>query len=141
MTKSLLPLFSLALLGWACAPSSEKKVEKMQQEVLALHDSAMANMDTLYSSRKALTYLRDSVVTQDTVAKRNLTQGISNLAQADEEMMQWMRSYRNPDEKKPEEALTYLQQEKVKIEQVRKAISESLKAADSLHTHYSNNPK
>ncbi|ALJ01471.1 hypothetical protein [Rufibacter tibetensis] len=141
MKNPLLPLLSLVLLGAACSPSPQKKVEVLQQEVLALHDSAMAKMGALYSNRKQLTYLRDSVVVQDTQAKQSLATGISNLVQADEQMMQWMRAYRSPEGKSPEEALPYLQQEKDKIEKVRVSISQSLQTADSLNSLYSNPSK
>ncbi|GGK86836.1 hypothetical protein ACD591_18340 [Rufibacter glacialis] len=141
MKNPLLPLLSLVLLGAACAPSPEKKVELLQQEVMALHDSAMANMGTLYSNRKQLTYLRDSVQVQDTLARQSLTTGITHLVKADEEMMQWMRAYRAPEGKPAPEALQYLQQEKEKIAQVQESITQSLRAADSLNTLYSNTPK
>jgi hypothetical protein len=129
--------FLLTLLVAACAPSPQKKVEVLQQEVLALHDSAMAKMGTLYTGRKQLTYLKDSVVTKDTAAQQQLAQQINALVQADEHMMQWMRAYRNPDGKQPEEALLYLQTQKAKIEQVRQEIELTLKASDSLAALYS----
>ncbi|WP_181304041.1 hypothetical protein [Rufibacter sp. XAAS-G3-1] len=141
MKTSVFPLFLLALGCGACAPSPEKKVEALQQEVLALHDSAMAHMGTLYTHRKELTYLKDSVMMQDTSAQRSLAHGVSDLVEADEQMMQWMRAYRNPEGKSPEEALTYLQQEKDKIEEVRRSIAQSLRAADSLNSLYRNPSK
>jgi Mg2+ and Co2+ transporter CorA len=129
--------FLLTLLMAACAPSPQKKVEVLQQEVLALHDSAMAKMGILYTGRKQLTYLKDSVVTKDTAAQQQLAQQINALVQADEHMMQWMRAYRNPDGKQPEEALLYLQTQKAKIEQVRQEIEITLKVSDSLAALYS----
>ncbi|RNI21821.1 hypothetical protein EFB08_21995 [Rufibacter latericius] len=111
-------------------------MEVLQQEVLALHDSAMAKMGVLYSRRKELTYLKDSVVVQDSSAQKSLRGGISDLVRADERMMQWMRAYRSPEGKAPQEALDYLQQEKIKIEEVRQAIAQSLQAADSLNSLY-----
>ncbi|MBC3540086.1 hypothetical protein ACFSC6_17015 [Rufibacter sediminis] len=141
MKISWLPVFLLAIWSVSCSPSPEKKVEVLQQEVLTLHDSAMAKMGELYTRRKELTYLKDSVVVQDTAARRSLTTGISDLMQSDEHMMQWMRQYRNPDGKAPEEALQYLQQEKVKIQEVRHSITQSLRAADSLNSLYRNPSK
>lgn len=127
----------LSLLGMAaCSPSPQKKVEVLQQEVLDLHDSAMAKMGALYTERKELTYLKDSVVTGDTAVQRQLAQQIEALVQADEHMMQWMRAYRNPEGKQPEEALLYLQAEKTKIEQVRQEIDQTLRASDSLAAKY-----
>ncbi|WP_205499893.1 hypothetical protein [Rufibacter psychrotolerans] len=142
MKNSLLCLLALALAGAACSPSPQKEAELLQQEVLALHDSAMAQMGTLYSSRKELAYLRDSAgVGQDSAARQSLSRGITGLEQSDEAMMQWMRAYRNPEDKQPQEARAYLQQEKVKIEKVRDAIAQSLRTADSLRTQYSNPTK
>ncbi|WP_125077835.1 hypothetical protein [Rufibacter latericius] len=136
MKTSWLPVLSLMTWCSACVPSPEKKVEVLQQEVLALHDSAMAKMGVLYSRRKELTYLKDSVVVQDSSAQKSLRGGISDLVRADERMMQWMRAYRSPEGKAPQEALDYLQQEKIKIEEVRQAIAQSLQAADSLNSLY-----
>ncbi|RNI31919.1 hypothetical protein EFA69_05255 [Rufibacter immobilis] len=141
MKNLRLALFGFALLGSACSPSPQQKVDTLQQEVLALHDSAMAKMGALYAGRKDLAYLKDSVLVQDTLAQRSLTTGIDHLARADEGMMQWMRAYRNPDDQAPEEALRYLEEEKVKIEKVRQEIAQSLRAADSLKAHYRNTSK
>lgn len=103
---------------------------------MALHDSAMAKMGALYTGRKELTFLKDSVITKDTSAQQQLARQINALVQADEHMMQWMRAYRIPEGKKPEEALTYLQAEKTKIEQVRQEIEKTLRTSDSLAAHY-----
>ncbi|WP_048919795.1 putative periplasmic lipoprotein [Rufibacter radiotolerans] len=129
-------LWLCLLVMAACAPSPQKKVEVLQQEVLALHDSAMAKMGALYTGRKELTFLKDSVITKDTSAQQQLARQINALVQADEHMMQWMRAYRIPEGKKPEEALTYLQAEKTKIEQVRQEIEKTLRTSDSLAAHY-----
>jgi len=122
--------------GVSCAPSAEKKAEALQTEVMAQHDSAMAKMGALFNSRKGLALLKDSLPDSDSLAQQALTKGISDLALADERMMQWMRAYRAPNVAAPDSALPYLTKEKVKIEIVRQNIEQSLEEAKKLFTQY-----
>lgn len=135
--KKVIIALTVALSGMtACAPSEEKKAEELQAEVMALHDSTMAHMGALYNARKELAQMKDSLKASDSIVVQQITAGINDLAKADESMMQWMRTYRAPDLKKPEEALPYLQQEKVKIEKVQQDIAQSLRQAQDLKSQY-----
>ncbi len=120
----------LALAG--CAPSEEQMAKELETEVIALHDSVMANMGDLYNSRKELAALKDSLLADDTLLQQKFDAGIAQLAEADEQMMQWMRNYKAPDLKQPAEAVPYLQQEKEKMEKVQQNIEQSLQHAQDL---------
>ncbi|WP_153042860.1 hypothetical protein [Rufibacter ruber] len=131
-------LIAVVLMGTACEPSAQNQAKTLHEEVMALHDSSMAKMGDLYTHRKELLRLQDSLPAADSARQRGVRYGVSKLLEADEHMMQWMRAYRVPDLQKPKEALLYLQDEREKIQKVRQEIEQSLKVADSLSAQLTN---
>jgi Mg2+ and Co2+ transporter CorA len=135
MIKRLLYLLALPLiLTTACqsGPSEAEQKEKLESDVMALHDEAMAEMGTIYRLRRELTSLRDSLQNQatDTAATQQLTCEITQLEVADEAMMNWMRRYKAPtEEQPPKEAISYLQQQQTKMEQVKHLMDSTITVA------------
>lgn len=138
MGKYMAVLIAVVLMGTACEPSAQNQAKTLHEEVMALHDSSMAKMGDLYTHRKELLRLQDSLPAADSARQRGVRYGVSKLLEADEHMMQWMRAYRIPDLQKPKEALLYLQDEREKIQKVRQEIEQSLKVADSLAAQLTN---
>ena len=138
--KYVLLIFSLAL-SILCACSSENNPqlqrENLEQQVLAVHDTAMAKMGDIYKLRKNLRSLRDTLEAQaqtDSTILHNLQLHIRLLNQADEAMMAWMRQYKAPtEEQENEQAINYLQQELVKIEKVQTLMDSTIHAARSTY--------
>ena len=61
---------------------------------------------------------------------------LSSLEKADESMMEWMQNYKNPSklrgEKTHEEIMTYLNDEKAKISNVKILMENSIKDGEAL---------
>ncbi|RIJ42646.1 hypothetical protein [Pontibacter oryzae] len=136
----ILAILPLALLA-GCqngASETEQKAE-LEGNVMAIHDEAMAKMGDIYKLRRQLRSLRDTLEQQaqpDSAAILALQQELSGLNQADEVMMQWMRQYKAPDTLQHQQAMTYLQQELVKVTRVQTVMDSTLQAAkQTLSTH------
>lgn len=129
-------MLGLCIISLGCEPSPQQKLEKIEADVMASHDSAMALMSEIYTKKKELTTLKDSLAGKDTAAHRMLTEAITNLTHADEAMMGWMHQYQVPDKAAPDKAIEYLQAEKKKIAEVREEMHQSLETAQELEMLY-----
>ncbi|MFD2247305.1 hypothetical protein [Pontibacter ruber] len=139
MTRRLLCLLLLLFTACLSGPSEAEQREKLEADVMALHDKAMAEMGTIYTLRRELTSLRDSLAanTKNTATTQQLTREIGQLEIADEAMMSWMRQYKAPaEEQPPQEAIKYLQQEQTKMERVKHLMDSTITAArNTLQQH------
>lgn len=101
------------------------------KEVMAIHDEVMPKMSTMHQYKKELKKLRDS----NPDAEKAILQRIALLESADEGMMAWMHAFKVPEDKSA--AKTYLEAEKIKIQQVSddmyRSMDEAKKLIDSLH--------
>lgn len=130
----------LAILS-ACnsGPSAAEQKETLQNEVMAIHDEAMARMGEIYKLRRELRSLRDTLEQQpqaDSTRLQHLQQELSALNQADEVMMQWMRQYKAPDSLEHTAAMDYLQQELTKVKRVQHVMDSTLEAAHNTLNNY-----
>ncbi|MBC5992363.1 hypothetical protein [Pontibacter cellulosilyticus] len=144
--KYILLIISLALaILCSCSQvqSPEEQQETLEQNVLAVHDTAMAKMEDIFKLRKSLRTLRDTLETQtqpDSAILNNLQQHIQLLNRADEAMMGWMRQYKAPAADMPnEQAINYLQQEMVKIKKVQTLMDSTINAAQATYNSYDQN--
>ncbi|WP_299823308.1 hypothetical protein [uncultured Pontibacter sp.] len=133
--------FALAILcSCSQTQSPEEQKEALEQNVLAVHDTAMAKMEDIFRLRKNLRILRDTLETQlqpDSAVLKSLQTHIQLLNRADEVMMGWMRQYKAPAEDMPhEQAMEYLEQEKIKIEKVQTIMDSTINAARSTYNTY-----
>lgn len=104
---------------------SENQV--LYNEVMKIHDEAMARMDEMYRIKREL----QQQIKQDpalTAEKRNaMEKRIVELDSASESMMAWMRTFKPlPDTADEEEAKKYLDSEMVRVKKVRERILRAL---------------
>ncbi len=137
--KKLLLLLVVGLFASCTAKQTdtEQKAE-LQDQVMAVHDSAMAEMDQIFRLRKKLRTLRDTLATQqtDSATLQLLQQNITGLNKADESMMNWMRSYKAPDTLQHDQAMDYLQTELQKIERVKVIMDSTIEAAQATYKQH-----
>ncbi len=141
MKRRIILLAFPVLLLSACTGEGESEAleqKKLEETVLAKHDSAMAQMGDIYKLRRNLRTLRDTLEAQqaDTARLHMLERQLEGLSQADKVMMDWMHNYHAPDSLKPQEAMTYLQQELQKIKRVQIVMDSTLKAAQQTYQSY-----
>lgn len=134
----LLALPIAILAGCKSGPTEVVQKAELQQHVMAVHDSAMAEMDQIFKLRRSLRALRDTLETQqtDTTILQALQQNINSLNRADERMMDWMRNYKAPDTLLHAQAMRYLQLELQKIEKVKNTMDSTISAARKTYQQY-----
>lgn len=116
----LLPLF-MACTGVEEPPKStwtkEQLAEKKElvKEVMEVHDVTMAFMDEIHNSIQSLEALKNN---KDSIYS-SIDSAIQLLEVADENMMNWMRNYREPkDTIEYNMAKQYLLEQKIAIQEV-----------------------
>jgi len=144
LKNSSLILLSVTLAFTACN-NNKKEQERLQQTVIAAHDSVMADMNTLMEKKIQLNFILahlDSLKTKNIsldTAKihTDITQVKTELAAADDEMMAWMHNF-NPDYtgKSQDEIISYLHGQKEKISSVEKSFKKVIVKSDSVITKY-----
>ncbi len=127
-------MLALGLVG--CEPSPAQQQEKLEAEVITLHDSAMARMGEISLRKEMLAQLQDSLGKANPEITQQVAPAIDSLAAADEAMWKWMRAYK-PDRQEAEGKTKYLEQEKAKMEQVWRRMENSLTRAKSLQNQLS----
>ena len=111
-------------------------MEALKAEVMAVHDEIMPRIGTLMNLKKQL---KEKAAQLDTIAAGNKAEAtasmgaIKELEKADEAMMQWMRTYEDPDQAMgKDKALEYLELKKKEILLVKKQMEASEAAARDL---------
>ena len=140
-----LTLFTLLLINLTACVDPKAEQKKLQEEVMAVHDSLMMDMGKLSNSKEKLSLILtklDSIKTsQSSLDTSNLKTTIFDaklsLTKADDAMMDWMNGF-NPDytNKSEQEVEVYLKNQKTKIEEVKTLFKNSLFTSDSIITKY-----
>ncbi|WP_439879577.1 hypothetical protein ACSX1A_10335 [Pontibacter sp. MBLB2868] len=135
----LITCLSFSILsGCSQSETPEEHNNNLESQVMEVHDGAMEQMNTIYHLRKDLRALRDTLTNQeaDTSALVPIQVNITQLNEADEAMMNWMRQYKAPVNLTDEQAREYLQNELLKIERVKTLMDSTIQAARSIYRKY-----
>ncbi|MEX2592015.1 MAG: hypothetical protein WD426_04520 [Anditalea sp.] len=120
---SLIGIFILSVFS-SC--KNNNQVETLKSEVMTIHDEVMPEMGTLMNLQKEL---KERISRRDNVDQSmadSLNRLVKQLEEADEAMMQWMRTYKEPSEElSQEEAMEYLEMKKNEILEVKEKIKTS----------------
>ena len=93
---------------------------------MSIHDEVMPKMGELMKTSKALVLLADSIAEIDSLKASVFSAAAMEIDMANENMMNWMRSYEPEYEGSEKEILTYLEGQKVSIEKVKDDMENSL---------------
>ncbi|MEO5911866.1 MAG: hypothetical protein ABIP95_13330 [Pelobium sp.] len=125
----------------------DKKAEQkqLQEEVMKVHDELMMEMGKLMENKKELNTLS---INMDSLKMKNASLDTAQLQQkiqvtnlgltkADDAMMAWMNNF-NPDYtgKSQDEIMSYLKDEKVKIDSVKTLFKKSLSTSGAILIQY-----
>lgn len=134
----------ILLCGWcitpACSNPQKDQAEKLEKEVMMIHDAVMPKMGELISLESAIS---KRIAQLDSITQSTPTDSLSHsllknalllssqLKKADDGMMDWMHRYKGDSLKKlaPEEAIKALTHEKINIEQVSDDMLKSIEDA------------
>lgn len=147
MNKIFFILFSSGFMLTGCNNAGEKqsdektaKADTLLEQVMEGHNVGMAKMNRLSKLQKETLRLADSIAQLPEKAqkaavpyKSELDSLLSGLQKAEYEMNKWMEEFNYDSAKQDaEKRIQYLADEKIKVEQVKKSILETLEKADSV---------
>jgi len=132
MKQSILSLTVLLLLAGCQSSGDKTEAEKIEQEVLAIHDEVMPRVEDIMQLKSQLNDRLDSLQKADKSASgAEIVRLKVALTEADSLMSTWMFQY-NPDTLKvlePAGAKEYLIDQKAKVEVVKEKMNSSIAEA------------
>jgi hypothetical protein len=132
MKKIILLAIVVSFLG--CNKQSDKNLDLIQNEVMAIHDEVMPKMGDILNLKEKLNKQltnTDSTKAEYVIIKSKIDSLKSQLVDADNQMMDWMNEY-NVDTLmaiNEEEGMKYLQAEKQKLTLIKAKTNQSIEAA------------
>ena len=139
--NSFIILLGFIIISLTSCKDQKAEQQKLQTDVMLVHDSLMMDMGKLTEKRMMLTKLTsnlDSLKKIDTFLdtaqiRTDITKQKLALSKADDAMMKWMNGF-NPDYtgKSQEEIIKYLKDQKLKIDSVKTMLGQSLSNSNSL---------
>lgn len=127
----LLILFIPLLFLFSCT-DDQVKIEKLTEEVIAIHDEVMPKNIDINRVKRRL-----KIITQDTTlseaSQQKIQDQILQLTKADQAMTTWMAEYKPPSKDMSfDAAMKMLNEEKVKITEVKDLMLSSLQNGQNL---------
>lgn len=130
-------LFASLILVLACSggqradecTSDECLKQQAYDKVIAVHDDVMPKLGQISDLKKRLEErISDST---DSVTNNEYLKLMTDLDAADESMWVWMRAFKGDIEELPlDSALSYLEEEQIKVDKVAEKINSSIAAAE-----------
>src|SRR6476469_5203207 len=136
MNKTLLILLFCTIVIGACVNTKQQEQE-LQKQVIAKHDTIMKKMDIVLLNKSKI----DSIIknpNQNTATQnQNLIKSKTDLAAADDAMMDWMNKF-NPDYsgKSHREIMDYIKDQKIKIDSIETLFNKTILNSNALIAQY-----
>jgi hypothetical protein len=129
--KACLSILLLSLFFFTSCNNDQKQIDTLFHETEVIHDAAMKDMaDMNRVARELKTFMISATMTPEQSAV--YTTVLDNIGKAENEMMEWMKGFKKPDELAPADAIQYLQDQKSKIEKNHSNIKAALEAGKKL---------
>jgi hypothetical protein len=137
-------VFIIPLLIMSCGGESKAQKEKKQQKqleelalsVMEVHDRSMPDHGKLFGLKKKLLSIQTCYST-DSIVKNEIYGTIYDIEKADKDMMNWMHTYKAPDDFLPfDEKEKYYKAQKNIIERVETFTTKTIDKADQLIAKY-----
>lgn len=129
--KASLSVLLISLFFLTSCNNDQKQIDTLFHETEVIHDAAMkdmADMNRVARELKATMIAATMTPEQSAV----YTSVLDNIGKAENEMMEWMKGFKKPDELAPADAIKYLQEQKVNIEKNHTNIKAALEAGKKL---------
>lgn len=123
-------LFLIICMLGACNQEKDKE-EAIYNEVIALHDEVMTEMNTTARLKNELKEQLDNPSAG--ISTEEINSLMKALAEANENMMQWMRNFNQDLEgKSHQEKMDFYRQEKAKMQEIKKQFENAIEEAEEL---------
>ena len=133
MRLLLLSLMSLLILS-SC--EQERPWTNLSKEVMEIHDEVMPKMDQIVDLQQRLKHFQmTNKVDSTSGIHQEVESGLKRLVAADEAMWEWMHAFKLPtqhDERPDKEITAFLEDEKVKIQEVADKMNSSIENGQRL---------
>lgn len=115
-------------------PTEIRAQKALYDEVMAVHDEAMKQMETMMSLKGQLQEQIDLARENNEQHIETLEESVEALEQADEAMMLWMRKFepKDADVEAHEEIMSYYEEQKDQISEVAERMNEAIARAREL---------
>lgn len=137
MEKKITIIFSVIILACKTEPDSEA----IKKEVLNIHDKLMIDGEKVIRNRMKLDTILIAERTKSSPDTAKISILVNKLNKADENMMDWMHSFKDDFKGKNEqENITYYKSQMIKIREVEDNYIQATKESDSVLKTYNINP-
>ena len=130
--KRILSYILLVVLMVSCKPKiNNDEIKTRYDQVMMVHDEVMPKMKPMSQLKKKL---KKELINRANNAELSMkiTESLSEIEAADEQMMDWMADFKLPEDKSEKAQISYLQKEQKKIEKVRMDIESAINNAHAL---------
>ncbi len=124
MRLSALILLVCLTIAQSCGSKGPAEVENLHEQVMVVHDEVMPKMSDINRAKKKLRKIKDPSLNEDVLTL------LTDLENADEAMMSWMHDYKKPSGEDLEAAKKYLNDQLVKITEVKDVMLSSIANAE-----------
>ena len=128
-------LLLIFLLSIVQCTNVSSDIESLHEEVMLIHDEVMPKQSALSQAqleiKKWIARQPDNFQISEDLNNKYIA-----LQEAEEAMWEWMNQYSKPSEDDPEAAITYLNDQKIKITEVRDKMLSSLNDYEEIKTQY-----
>jgi MFS superfamily sulfate permease-like transporter len=138
MKKLIIVILVLApaLVFINCQSTENKAQEDLKKEVFVIHDDVMPKTSEINRLQRKLRKLSKDIPSLDDSTRQRISDVQLQLEKAHDGMMVWMNNFKSPAKlrasKSHEEIMQYLEEEKIKITQVRDDMLRSIESGNSL---------
>lgn len=123
---------AIAIVATSCGNEKKQQIDTLIGETERIHDEAMKEMADM---NRIARDLKQRMIADSSMAaerKEAIMSTLTLMGKAENDMMEWMKNYKNPDGMPPVEALKYIQEQKNLIEKNQKDIKAALEAGQKL---------
>ena len=129
----LLIATNLFLSFSACKSEDKESETNLNQEIMKIHDEVMPKMGDLNRMKRQLNAYKDEVPDDNAAMKDSLINAILVLSKTEDNMNDWMASYKYPNpEMKHEEMMKYLKGQQDTIKQINNDVFMSIAIGNGL---------
>ena len=124
-------LCSLTLLFFTACGNNNQQIEILSKETMTIHDEAMKEMADM---NRVARELKETMIAATMTPEQSAvyTDALNAMGNAENEMMDWMKNYKSPDDMAPADALKYIQAQKTLIEKNLAEIRAAMEAGKKL---------
>jgi len=121
----------LSMLFFVACDNDKKQIEALTKETETIHDEAMKDMaDMNRVARELKQTMMAAMMNPEQSAA--YAEALTAMGKAENDMMDWMKNYKSPDEMPSAEALKYIQEQKALMEKNRADLRAALDAGKKL---------